>query len=183
MEYLVGKSVKLVKFTERYKTPKYIEWLNDHSINRYLYVGRIPISAEEIPISHNDKGLFFAIMSNIGVDSGDNLWKDDNFNHYVGTISFSSIDWICRKAEVGYLIGEKTHWGCGVATEAVKLMSDYGFNRLGFHKIEAGVVEGNTGSMKLLEKNGFKEYCVIPDDYYLEGKFLNTHRFYKLEGW
>jgi RimJ/RimL family protein N-acetyltransferase len=37
--------------------------------------------------------------------------------------------------------------------------------------------------MRVLEKCGFKEYGVIPEDYYVDGKYYNTHRFYKLQRW
>lgn len=183
-EYLVGNHTKLVKFTERHVTANYITWLNDHVVNRYLYAGREPLTVENIIIPSGKNEMRFAIMSNLKFDKEkDVLVKGNDYSTYIGTISFSGIDWICRKAEVGYMIGEKTHWGNGIATEIVGLMVDYAFNRLGMHKVEAGVVDGNAGSVKVLERNGFKKYCEIPDDYYLEGKFLSTHRFYNLQEW
>jgi len=185
-EFLVGKYTKLVKFTERHVTAKYIDWLNDHSVNRYLYTGREPVTIEDIVIPNGKNELRFAILSNLKFDKENNVLvkrEGEAHENYIGTISFSGIDWICRKAEVGYMIGEKSHWGHGIATEIIGLTADYGFNRLGLHKMEAGVVDGNAGSVKALERNGFKKYCEIPEDYYLEGKFLPTHRFYKLQEW
>lgn len=183
-QYLVGQYTKLVKFTDRYVTAKYIDWLNDHTVNRYLYAGREPISMDEIGLPDGKKDKRFAIMSNLRYNQEKNaMVQESEYAHYVGTISLAGIDWVCRKAEVGYMIGERTHWGCGLATEVIGLVSDYGFNRLGLHKLEAGVVDGNAGSAKALEKNGFRKYGEIPEDYYLEGKFLKTHRFYRLQEW
>ena len=34
--------------------------------------------------------------------------------------------------------------------------------------------------IKVLEKNGYKEYGRIPDSHYLEGKYHNVIRFYKI---
>jgi len=180
VSYLRGERIRLYKFTDRYITPQYIEWLNDHSINKYLCVGRTPIAMEDVTAPRGQNEMRFAILSNIGADPGDNIFEDHDFVHYIGTASFSSIDWISRRAEIGYLIGEKTHWGLGIATETIKLLSEYGFGRLGMHKIEAGVVDGNTGSSRALEKNGFTKYGSAPEDHYLDGKFLDTHRFYKI---
>ena len=123
------------------------------------------------------------IVSNLIPNNSGKLVQSDNYINYVGTISLYSIDWIARKGEVGYMIGDKYHWGCGVATEAVGLVTDYGFNRLNLNKITASVVKGNEGSAKVLLKNGYKQYGTVPEDYYLEGKYLDAERFYKLQEW
>lgn len=168
MSYLVGQKIRLVKFTERFVTDDYIGWLNDHDISKYLCTGRLPISKADIVVPSGDSNLRFAIIT-VGQE----------FDEYIGTISLHDIDWISRRGEVGYLIC-KEFWGKGIASEAVQLVTDYAFNRLNLHKVEAGVVEGNIGSVKVLEKNGYKEYGRIPDSHYLEGKYHNVIRFYKL---
>jgi len=184
MEYLKGSKVRLVKFTDRHVTAKYIDWLNDHRVNRYMFAGRIPLCREEITIPDGQREMRFAMMSNLSYDKvKDALVQDNEYLNYIGTTSINSIDWISRRAEVGYMIGEENYWGAGIATEVVSLLSDYCFNRLNMNKIEAGVVEGNIGSIKVLDRNGFKEYCVIPQEYFLEGDYLAAHRFYKLQEW
>lgn len=181
MTYLIGEKIKLVKFTDRFITAKYIEWLNNHDVNRYLFTGRIPITKEEIRNRNDNNNIMFAIMSNLS-SAGDRLTKNDLYSEFIGTISLHCIDWIIRKGEIGYMIGEQTHWGAGIATEAVGLVSDYALNRLNLHKVEAGVVDGNVGSVRVLEKSGFEKYATIPDDYWIEGKYYDAHRFYKLQG-
>jgi len=57
-------------------------------------------------------------------------------------------------AELGYWIGE-AFWGKGIATEAVKLITKYGFEELGLIRIHAGVFDFNTASRRVLEKAGF----------------------------
>ena len=167
--YLLGSNLKLYKFTERYITPEYIGWLNDSETNRFLDVGRIPVVREEVFAPKDDKNLMFAVM-------------EEGSSNYIGTCSLHKIDWISRKAQIGYMMGSKKHWGKGLATELIGLLTDYGFNRLGLNKITAGVVDGNVGSVKVLEKNGYTKYGTNPQDYYLEGEYLDTHLFYKLRG-
>lgn len=170
MNYLVGKKIRLVKFTDRYITAEYIGWLNNHNITRYLCTGRMPVSKESLFAPTDNKNLMFAV-----------LYTEGDSNKYIGTCSLHSIDWISRKGECGYMIGDSDFWGKGIATEIVGLLSDYAFNRLGLGKVTAGAVDGNTGSCKALEKNGFTKLCENPRDYYLEGKFLSTHMYYKLK--
>ena len=181
--YLVGPRVKLVKFTDRHITAPYIGWLNNHKVNRYLCTGRLPVANSDVNVPAGDKNLLYAMLSKLRLDSGDKIWASDNYDNYIGTISLHDIDWIARRGEVGYMIGEQSHWGIGIATEIIGLVANHGFNRLNLNKITAGVVDGNTGSIKALEKNGFKQYGTNPQDYYLEGKYLDVHRFYKLREW
>lgn len=58
------------------------------------------------------------------------------------------------KAELGYVIARK-YWGCGFATQAIKLAAQSGFQDLDVERIEAYVDPGNIGSQRALEKNGF----------------------------
>jgi ribosomal-protein-alanine N-acetyltransferase len=168
---LQDKNIRLVRFNDRHITPEYAGWLNDPEINRFLCVGRVPVDINQIENLNNNNTMFFAILLLDG--NGDYI--------YIGTTSLNNIDWINRKGEIGYIIGDKRFWGKGLATEVVGLISNYALQRLNLHKVEAGVVEGNIGSIKALQKNGFKEYGVIPEDYYLEGKYLDTHRFVKFQ--
>jgi RimJ/RimL family protein N-acetyltransferase len=183
MNYLEGKSIKLVKFTDGFITAEYVSWLNDHNINRYLCTGRILVARKDMYAPNDDSNLMFAIMSNMSIDSEGKKLKDKDYVHYIGTLSLHDISWIDRKGEIGYMIGSKDHWGMGIASEAISLVTDYAFNRLNLNKVSAGVVDGNVGSSRALEKNGFKQYGTIPQDYFLEGKFLDGIRFYKLQGW
>lgn len=58
------------------------------------------------------------------------------------------------KAEIWYKL-HPHFWTKGFATEAVKLILEFGFNQLQLHRIEAGCAVGNIGSIKVLEKAGF----------------------------
>ena len=60
-----------------------------------------------------------------------------------------------HSAELGYWLGEP-FWGKGIATEAVKLISKYGFNELKFQRLFSGIFEYNKSSMRVLEKCGFQ---------------------------
>ncbi len=82
-------------------------------------------------------------------------------------------------AEIGYWMGEP-FWGKGIATKAVKLVTEYGFNALGFVRIHTGIFEHNIGSIKVLEKNGYKKECVFEKSIIKNGKILNEHRYSKI---
>ena len=59
-----------------------------------------------------------------------------------------------KSIEIGYWLGEN-FWNMGIATEAVKKMTDYIFTTFDVIRIFAPVFEINKVSMKVLEKAGY----------------------------
>lgn len=77
-------------------------------------------------------------------------------NDLVGVIGIDRMKDVFRHTGyLGYWIGE-AYWGKGIATEAVKLMTTYGFETMKLTKIQAGVFDFNKPSMRVLEKAGFE---------------------------
>jgi RimJ/RimL family protein N-acetyltransferase len=73
----------------------------------------------------------------------------------VGNIGIHPQDDVNRRnAELGYFIGEE-YWGKGIATEAIKLMVQYGFDHFDIHRIFARPFGKNIASQRVLEKAGF----------------------------
>ena len=75
----------------------------------------------------------------------------------VGRIALSQIfRGIFQNAYLGYSVAER--WNSrGLATEAVGVVMDFAFGDLGLHRVQAAVMPRNTGSIRVLEKNGFRE--------------------------
>lgn len=169
MKYISGDKISLYKFDKSFITEEYIAWLNDRETTRYLKTGRFPVAEEDIEIPSGKDCIRFSIVAN-----------DVTEEKYVGTITLHRIDWINRNGEIGYLIGDKKYWGKGMATEAIRLICEYAFYYLNLKKIIARVESENIGSMKVLEKNGFKLFGINPQNFFLDGKYLDTHMFYKL---
>ena len=53
--------------------------------------------------------------------------------------------------------------GRGVATAAVAAIARLAFGEWGLHRIEAGTLLHNTGSQRVLERNGFVRYGMAPE--------------------
>lgn len=79
-----------------------------------------------------------------------------------------------KTAEIGYWLGEP-FWKRGIATGAVKLMTDYGLHQLGFVRIHTGVFEYNTASMRVLEKNGYQLDAIFKKSIFKNGSIWNEH--------
>lgn len=57
-------------------------------------------------------------------------------------------------AEIGYWLGEQ-HWGCGITTEALTLLTADVFERLNLLRLFALPFADNLGSARVLEKAGY----------------------------
>lgn len=77
-------------------------------------------------------------------------------------------------AEVGFWLGEP-YWNKGIISEALILFCNYLFTRYNFNKLIANVFEGNSASMKVLEKGGFKLEGILKQNIYKENKFLDNY--------
>ncbi|WP_342560568.1 GNAT family protein [Psychrobacillus sp. FSL W7-1457] len=73
----------------------------------------------------------------------------------IGSISlFQVVRGPRQSALLGYSL-DQAHNGKGYTTEATALVIKYAFETLNLHRIEAGVMPNNTGSIRVLEKVGF----------------------------
>lgn len=86
----------------------------------------------------------------------------------VGGLKFNRLD--VHKAEIGYWLAEK-YWGQGIATEAVGLFTEYGFNELGLVRIYTCVYPSNKASLKVLEKNGYREEGYLLKEDLVDGEY------------
>lgn len=80
-----------------------------------------------------------------------------NVDRLIGAIHLSEVvRGPLQSAWLGYNL-DKSENGKGYMTEAVRLIVNYAFNDLKLHRIEAGVMPRNLGSIKVLEKAGFEK--------------------------
>jgi ribosomal-protein-alanine N-acetyltransferase len=76
-------------------------------------------------------------------------------NELAGEIGITIQDDVHRLcAEIGYFIAEP-FWGKGLATEAIRKMTEYTFATFDIVRIIAGVFDFNKASMKALQRNGY----------------------------
>lgn len=91
----------------------------------------------------------------------------------IGTIGIFGIrpEHVC--AEVGYLL-DPVQQGKGLMKEALQAVTDYGFNTMRLHSIEAVIDPGNTASAMLLEKCGFTKEAHSRKPEFLMGRFWDS---------
>jgi diamine N-acetyltransferase len=145
-------NVERIRFRrdEHTDLPKFVEWLNDPEVNRYLELMYLPFSMA------NEEQWFEAMLKRsreeqpfaIEIKDGDG-WR------LVGNCGFFEINWITRSAEVGLFIGDKSIWNKGYGTDVMRLLLRIGFESLNLNRIFLRVDEANKGGIRAYEKAGF----------------------------
>lgn len=96
----------------------------------------------------------------------------------VGAIDLHEIDWLNRRAQIGYWL-DKGHTGRGIVTRCVQRITQYAFVTLGLHRIEIHVATDNVASRHIPERLGFTFEGVLRHVQYVRGRFLD-HAVYAL---
>lgn len=81
-----------------------------------------------------------------------------------------------QRCLLGYSVDKESN-GLGYATEAVKLIVAFAFEKLEFHRIEAGAMTENIGSIRVLEKAGFQREGIEREGVKINGKWEDHQIF------
>ena len=97
----------------------------------------------------------------------------DNPDRLIGNICFWRMINQHYRSEIGYTL-HPDFWNMGIMHEALLAAADFGFNKMKLHSIEAHINPDNTASARVLEKAGFIREAYFKEDYFFEGKFIDT---------
>lgn len=167
MYYIEGSQIYLREVRSEDVNEEYYNWLNDSMVNQYLETRFFPRSLKNISefVKYMD-GKSDEILLAICVKEN---------NKHIGNIKLGPINWIHRFGDVSLLIGDKDYWGKGIATEAIKLITKFGFKTLNLHKIKAGCYANNIGSKSAFLKAGYNVEGVLQKHYFWEGSYQDAY--------
>jgi RimJ/RimL family protein N-acetyltransferase len=90
---------------------------------------------------------------------------------HVGNVKIGPVIARHLYADVSYFLGDRDCWGKGLGTEAVRLVTRFGFDRLGLHRCQAGLYESNIASQRVLEKAGYSYEGRLKSQLLLDGRW------------
>jgi len=162
---ICGERICLRRLTVADASEKYLRWLNDPKVNQFLESRFQKWSIKKLrdnlrTIGRSREYLFLAIILK---ESGE----------HIGNLKIGPINPIHRFADLGIIIGEKSFWGRGYASEAIKLAADYSFKKLKLNKLTAGAYANNLGSTKAFGKAGFHKVAKFHRHRLYQGKYVD----------
>ena len=88
----------------------------------------------------------------------------------LGNIGLVDIEWSNRVAWLYIGLGDRSVWGKGIGSEAMRLFLTYVFNELNFHRIQLSVVSYNDAAIRMYERLGFVHEGVLREAGERDGK-------------
>ena len=163
---LTGPRVHLVPLHPDDVTPNYVAWLNDTQVNRYLESRFATHTLESTrAFAQACWQAPHTILLAIRLIQG---------NRHIGNIKLGPIDFHHLRGDIGLIIGDRSCWGQGYATEAIGLLAEWALHQAGLRKLTAGAYASNQASIRAFLKCGFSQEAVLPGQALLNGKPEDT---------
>lgn len=102
---------------------------------------------------------------------------DLSTNTPIGAAGLLYINWTIRSADFSFYIGKDAMYigDDGIAEEAAKLLTDYGFNNLNLNKIWMELYEFDTQKISFFtDKFGFKKDGILRQNCFENGKYWDS---------
>ena len=145
------------------------EWENDLEINE--------VSLSKVPFSKYILEQYIA-QAHLDIQQAGQyrFVLEDTEGNAVGCVDLFDYDAIDRRASIGIII-EKQYRLKGYASEAISLMKDYAFNRIGMRQLHCSVGLSNEKSLQLFRSAGFYEIGIRKDWSFRNGEFHDVVEF------
>jgi RimJ/RimL family protein N-acetyltransferase len=163
--FLAGENIYLSPLDMDHVNENYLKWINDEEVIQFLEIA-FPTTMEKLEgyvksILDNPNCLFLAII-------------ERETQKHIGNLKIGPIDWISRIAGHGILIGDKSSWGKGYASEAIKLLVKYAFRNLNLHKVWSIIVDSHMASIKAHQNAGFRIEGKLKQHLFKSGKYVDA---------
>ena len=160
----------MTPFRDEDISDRYIGWLNDPDVNRFLEVRFVHQTYDTV--REHVSGFYNGQPSYMwGVYPKD---KEDP----IGTATLQNVDKSQGTGQTGLMIGEKEYWGQGAAAEAQNLVMRFAFETLSLRRLTAGADARHHAANFNLKRLGFTCEAKLREEHVLApGVFYNWFRW------
>ena len=142
--------------------PTMVRWFEDLEVTRTLGSVFAPGEAGEREW-----------LERVGPAKDQVAWVIEFEGRLVGTTAIVDINWVNRRGRTGILIGDRSVWGRGVASEVMRLRTAFAFDQLNLNKLTSGYMDGNDGSRKAQLKVGYREVGRSRQHFFRDGTWID----------
>jgi [ribosomal protein S5]-alanine N-acetyltransferase len=167
---LAGERVRLVPIDRALHLDNALRWLNDPAVIASLELN--------LGVTRRQEEAFFDRVE--ASSEREIVWAiQDEHDEHVGFIGLNSIHWRHRLATGGLVLGEKSAWGRGLATDAVQVRSRFVFETLGLHRLEGHTI--NPAMKRVYEKAGYHREGTFREAVWREGSWRDADAYSLLD--
>jgi RimJ/RimL family protein N-acetyltransferase len=163
MNMLESSRVRL-RPLERADLKRTLEWVNDLDtaigVNRVLPVTVLEHEEWYQRVVRDKTIVLFAVERKVG-------------KKHIGNCGLRDIDWRSRSGQL-WIYLDQEHVGKKLGTEAIQLLTEYGFNFLNLNRIYLYTLERNKRALKAYAKVGFRVEGRSREAAFVEGKYHDS---------
>lgn len=161
-----GEKVRLVPLDRERHFDNAQAWINDSEVTAWTLVG-------DWPVTRLGEEAFFERAAKAGQDEVTFAIETLEGEH-IGFSSLHRVDWRHGVAVTGTMLGRRDLWGRGYGTEAARLRIRYAFDVLGLRMLLSEVMAENAGSLRMLQKAGYREVGRLPRRWWKRGAWRDA---------
>lgn len=143
--------------------PLLLDWRADAEVLRFAVVGYHAPGPAELK----------KWWEQAGTDRDAFHWGLEWQGRLVGQTEIDHVDWTARNGWAATMIGDRSAWRQGIATEAIALRTEYEFRQLNPHKLTSAYAEPDPGSAKALRRAGYREVARLKEQRYRDGRWFD----------
>lgn len=154
-----GQLISLRDLTRDDITDRYLSWFRDGTVTQFLSARNLQ---RDDVIAYMDEGRRTGGYHMLALcDAATGL--------HIGNVKIGPIDRDHGTSDLVTVIGDRTFWGKGLATEAIALASQVAFKHFGIRKVCGSIIGNNVGSVKSYTRGGWHIECVRKGQYLVDG--------------
>jgi ribosomal-protein-alanine N-acetyltransferase len=162
---LRASGIRLVPFSQRHITDRYVAWLNDPVVVRF----------SELRHRRHTRRSCRGYLD--GMRAGGHcfwaIFADLPPTRHIGNVA-AYIDRANEVAEVSILIGERAAWGRGIGSTAWLLVVEWLLASSGIRKAVAGTMAPNEAMVRIMASSGMAVEARFQRHYLLDGKAVDV---------
>jgi RimJ/RimL family protein N-acetyltransferase len=160
-----GKLVRLRAY-EKSDVEALMRWFTDEEVTDLLGPVETPMTR-----AHQER----AIERATAPDSPEKAFLIETIEgQAIGDCGLRNFNWRNRHAELFITIGEKSFWGRGCGTDAVRLLLRLAFDKLNLHSVWLTTLATNARAIRCYEKCGFKRQGLFRENSYVRGRYVDV---------
>jgi [ribosomal protein S5]-alanine N-acetyltransferase len=158
-----GETVFLRPLVEADINDAYLSWFNDTTVTEFVEAKNI---SREDAIAHLRDGIEKSAWYMYAICTNEN-------DRHIGNVKIGPIDSKHMYSDLVSIIGDRSYWGKGIATEAIRLGNSIAFEQYGIRKLTGGMYDNNYGSIKCYTEAGWVVEARLKGQYVLDGIIMD----------
>jgi ribosomal-protein-alanine N-acetyltransferase len=138
----------------------YAGWFADGTVTHFLDSRGISISDAVDYLRHGLETREYFMQAII----------DRETSRHIGNVKLGPINWAHMFSDLVTVIGDRSFWGKGYATDAIREGTLLAFRKYNIRKLSGGIARGNVGSLKAYTRAGWVVEGIMVGHHLIDGK-------------